>query len=124
MPKTIKDIVVLEHPKEDVASWMPLRAWALKSLPKAGILKTVVGDDYGVGRKEVATAAKTAALVTDIMMRSSWGISLYGHNGALFMGVRSLWASRCTLHGCTLFMGIALYGHNGALFIGVRSLRS
>jgi len=54
LPKTVQAIAVLDRTKEDMASSLPLHADVLTSLSEAGIYKTVVGGNYGLGSKEFA----------------------------------------------------------------------
>merc|ERR1740129_1021755 len=52
LPETTKSIAVLDRTKEDLAASLPLHADVLTALSEAGVYKTVVGGNYGLGGKE------------------------------------------------------------------------
>jgi homodimeric pyruvate:ferredoxin (flavodoxin) oxidoreductase len=54
MPESVQSIAVLDRTKEDLASSLPLHADVLTALNEAGIFRTVVGGNYGLGSKEFA----------------------------------------------------------------------
>lgn len=54
LPETVKSIAVLDRTKEDMASSLPLHADVLTALSEAGVYKSVVGGNYGLGSKEFA----------------------------------------------------------------------
>jgi homodimeric pyruvate:ferredoxin (flavodoxin) oxidoreductase len=54
LPESVQSIAVLDRTKEDLASSLPLHADVLTALSEAGIYRTVVGGNYGLGSKEFA----------------------------------------------------------------------
>merc|ERR1719443_1145543 len=54
MPASAKAVAVLDRTKEDLAASLPLHADVLTAFSEAGIFKTVVGGNYGLGSKEFA----------------------------------------------------------------------
>mmetsp|Transcript_31414 Transcript_31414/g.98497 ORF Transcript_31414/g.98497 Transcript_31414/m.98497 type:complete len:1852 (-) Transcript_31414:149-5704(-) len=54
MPESVKAIAVLDRTKEDFAASLPLHADVLTAMSEAGVYKTVVGGNYGLGSKEFA----------------------------------------------------------------------
>jgi len=54
LPESVQSIAVLDRTKEDLAPSLPLHADVLTALSEAGIFKTVVGGNYGLGSKEFA----------------------------------------------------------------------
>merc|ERR1719450_1375395 len=54
LPETTQAIAVLDRTKEDLAPCLPLHADVLTALSEAGLFKTVVGGNYGLGSKEFA----------------------------------------------------------------------
>eukprot|EP00930_Biecheleria_cincta_P040888 TRINITY_DN279_c0_g1_i4.p1 TRINITY_DN279_c0_g1~~TRINITY_DN279_c0_g1_i4.p1 ORF type:complete len:1874 (+),score=404.50 TRINITY_DN279_c0_g1_i4:640-5622(+) len=54
LPESVKAIAVLDRTKEDLAPSLPMHADVLTALSEAGVYKTVVGGNYGLGSKEFA----------------------------------------------------------------------
>jgi len=54
IPDSAKAIAVLDRTKEDLAASLPMHADVVTALSEAGVNKTVVGGNYGLGSKEFA----------------------------------------------------------------------